>query len=663
MLQFQGFKPEALQRIAGTLGYQGDMQNFQQFLAANPDKQAFMDAYTQQAQNMVKGGAVRKNYNEGGMTIGQESVDRLYQPVLPQGGAVEAVGTQITQEQMLSPDTGQVSGTVAAAPAVASVTTADMPEQLEAATVDPRTVFNQAVQAIEGTSMSYEQAMTRQSQRDIKSPEEQQLIDLALSMGPGKTATIGGAQPAQADFDPRAEVDAQQQQTTSVANVEAAQGTGILMQNPVQRQIESGELISGVANAQTAAAFNEQIQAAQATPSKQATVQGQLEGLMDQFEGGQTPAWAAGAMRAATAAMTARGLGASSMAGQAIIQAAMESALPIAQADAATMASFEAQNLSNRQQRAMLAAEQRAQFMGMEFDQAFQARVANASRIADVANMNFTAEQQVALENSRIANSVNLQNLNNKQAVVMAEAAALSQLDMANLSNRQQAAVQNAQNFMQMDMANLSNEQQAAMFKAQAIQQALFTDQAAENAAKQFNATSENQTNQFFSNLKNQTAQFNAAQMTAQAQFNAGEANVISRFNAELINQRDQFNAQNKLVIDQANVQWRREVATADTAAVNRANEINAATLVDMSNTAYNNLWQYYSDTMEFAYLSAENERDRTNAIALQMLANDAAADIQNLRNDYASSSAMGSLVTTLLTSDLSKGIFGGFFG
>jgi len=623
MIQFQGFKPEAMQRIAGTLGYQGDMQNFQQFLAANPDKQAYMDSYTQQAMNMVKGGAVkkRKNYQEGGVTIGQESVDRLYQPVLPQGGAVEAVGTQITEEQMLSTDTGQVSGTVAAAPAVASVTTADTPEQLQAATIDPRTVFDTAKQEAEAVG--------------------------------GATGTVGA----------QAQVEAQQQQTTSVANVDAAHSTGILMHNPVQRQIESGELISGAANAQTAAAFNEQIQAAQATPSKQATVQGQLEGLMDQFEGGKTPAWAAGAMRAATAQMTARGLGASSMAGQAIIQAAMESALPIAQADAATMASFEAQNLSNRQQRAMLAAEQRAQFMGMEFDQAFQARVANASRIADVANMNFTAEQQVALENSRIANSVNLQNLNNNQAVVMAEAAALSQLDMANLSNRQQAAVQNAQNFMQMDMSNLANDQQAAMFKAQAIQQALFTDQAAENAAKQFNATSENQTNQFFSNLKNQTAQFNAAQMTAQAQFNAGEANVISRFNAELVNQRDQFNAQNKLVIDQANVQWRREVATADTAAVNRANEINAATLVDMSNTAYNNLWQYYSDTMEFAYLSAENERDRTNQIALQMLANDAAADIQNLRNDYASSSAMGSLVTTLLTSDLSNGIFGGFFG
>jgi hypothetical protein len=54
------------------------------------------------------------------------------------------------------------------------------------------------------------------------------------------------------------------------------------------------------------------------------------------LKGGKTPAWAAGAMRAATAQMAARGLGASSMAGQAIVQAAMESALPIAMADAQT---------------------------------------------------------------------------------------------------------------------------------------------------------------------------------------------------------------------------------------------------------------------------------------------------------------------------------------
>ena len=217
---------------------------------------------------------------------------------------------------------------------------------------------------------------------------------------------------------------------------------------PPARKIEEGEMISGSAVDMAAVKEATDIQAATADPSKKATVQGQLEGLMQDFEGGATPAWAAGAMRAATAAMNARGLGASSMAGQAIIQATMESALPIAQQDAQVVAQFEAQNLSNRQQTALFAAQQRADFLKLDFNQEFQARVTNAAKISDIANMNFTAEQQVALENSRAANTMNLANLNNKQSLVMAEAAALAQLDVANLSNRQQAAVQNAQNFL-----------------------------------------------------------------------------------------------------------------------------------------------------------------------------------------------------------------------
>ena len=92
---------------------------------------------------------------------------------------------------------------------------------------------------------------------------------------------------------------------------------------------------------------------------------------------------------------------------------------------------------------------------------------------------------------------MNLQNLSNNQAMVMAEAVALSQLDVTNLNNRQQAAVQNAQAFMQRDLANLSNEQQTELFKGQQRVQALFTYSAAENAARQFNASSQNQVDQF----------------------------------------------------------------------------------------------------------------------------------------------------------------------
>ena len=174
-------------------------------------------------------------------------------------------------------------------------------------------------------------------------------------------------------------------------------------------------------------------------------------------------------MRAATAAMAQRGLGASSMAGQAIIQAAMESALPIAQIDAATFSRFEEQSLSNRQQTAMFAAEKRADFLGIDFNQEFQTRVANASAVSDIANLNFNAGQQVALENAQLTQTVDLNNLNAANAKIMSDAAAMSQIELTNLNNRQAAQVENAKSFLQMDLSNLDNTQQTSLFKSQQL--------------------------------------------------------------------------------------------------------------------------------------------------------------------------------------------------
>ena len=405
--------------------------------------------------------------------------------------------------------------------------------------------------------------------------------------------------------------------TTDVSSITAAQGTATVMDNPVQREIQEGELISGVADATKASAFSEQIQAATATPSTQATVKGQLDGLMQDFEGGATPSWAAGAMRNANAQMAARGLGASSMAGQAIIQATMESALPIAMQDAQTVSGFEMQNLSNRQQRAMLAAQQRATFIGQEFDQAFQARVANSAKISDVANMNFTAEQSIALENSRNANTMNLNNLSNNQAMVMAQAASVANLEQQNLSNQQQAAVQNAKAFLDMDMANLNNQQQTEMFKSQQIVQSLFTDQAADNAAKQFNASSETQTKQFMANLQQQVQQFNATQLNTTDQFNSGVTNAAQQFNAQVENQRQQFNAQNALVIAQANAQWRQNVATYNSQAQNQANMQQAQAANAFTQGTIDQIWQRERDLMDYAYKGSEASKDRVLDIIL----------------------------------------------
>ncbi len=435
----------------------------------------------------------------------------------------------------------------------------------------------------------------------------------------------------------------------NIRDVEAAQGTGQQIDSTSKRTLEQGELISGAANAEQAAKFTEGVEAATGAPSSAATVQGQLTGLMSQFEGNVPPPWAAGAMRQATAIMAKRGLAASSMAGQAIVQAAMESSLPIAMQDAKTVASFEAQNLSNRQQRAMLAAEQRAQFMGMEFDQEFQARVQNASKISDVANLNFTAEQQIALENAKLAQTMDLANLGNRQAVVMAQAANIAQADMVNLENRQQAAVQNAQSFLQMDMKNLDIQQQNDMFKTQSVMQSIFTDAAAENASKQFNATSENQTNQFFANLQSQTNQFNVSQSNSMEQYNVGQQNAMEQFTQQVKNQREQFNATNGLVIAQANAQWRQQLSTVNNAALNDANRQNALQANGLTQKGLDEIWQKERDLMAYAFATAESAAERRNKLLLNEL------DAEG-KSDSAFSSALGTLGGAII-----NGIFGLF--
>ena len=638
MMQFKGFKPEAMNRIAGSLGYTGDMNNFDQYLQSNPSALQKMDSYRQAAMAMAKGGMAKK-YNEGGAatdddevgtnppaedkgkTVADLTTERALDPTgsMPEGTVVDPVKVETTTDQIVGADAGQVGEAT-----TGTVSTVDTVSKIDA--VDPRDAAK------------------------VEAVTTEDKVDEAA-----KVDVVKG------EVSEKAQVEAAQETESAVSDLEAAQGEAILMKNPVQREIQDGELISGAANAQKAAKFTEEIQAATATPSEKATVQGQLGELTKDFDANNPPAWAAGALRGVMSKMASRGISASSMAGQAMVQAAMESALPIAQADASTFAQFEAQNLSNRQQRAMLAAQQRAQFIGQEFDQAFQARVMNASKISDVANMNFTAEQTIALENSRIANTMNLANLNNKQAMVMAEAAALSNLDMANLSNRQQAAVQNAQNFMSMDMANLSNQQAANMFQAQSRVQSMFTDAAAENAANAFNATSENQTNQFYDNLSTQVNQFNATQANAIAQYNSGQKNAMSQFNANVQNQREQFNANNRLVVDQFNANWRRQIATVDNATINRVNELNAKNALDISNTAYNNMFSFYSDTMKWAFDASENERDRIANMTMEEMRQKGYKDRADDANNSSWWSAAGSLVGNILMADTTS-IVGSWF-
>lgn len=617
------FTPQQQHSLLTQMGYNGptDSKMMEAFLSSNPGAAARIGKFTRvvkQRAGMAKGGDVNKPTNP---------------PVTPPPTTPPATPPAPSDGEKLSEAIIQNPADLLVKPEVAQVTVT--PDTLldsnafklgDAPTVNATTV-NDVAQVTAPTKTETNLVDTVTSAEGVKA-EADKLKTL--------TGTVSGD----------AQVTAAQQTESSLEGMKAEQGTGILMDNPVQRKIEDGELISGSAvDAAKVNALAESIQAAEATPTKQATVQGQLEGLMQQFDGGNTPAWAAGAMRAATATLAARGLGASSLAGQAVIQAAMESALPIAQADANTRAQFESQNLSNRQATAIFSAQQRAAFLGQEFDQNFQTRVLNSAKVADIANMNFTAEQNIAMENSRIVNTMNLENLSNRQAMVLAKSAALANLDVANLNNRQQAAVQNAQAFLQMDLTNLDNAQKNEVFRTKANIDALLTDTAAKNVALQINAKSENDADQFFASLTASAQQFNADQNNAINKFNAGETNAVEKFNAELSAQREQFNATNSLVIAQANAQWRQNTTTLNTAAQNDANRDAAASSNALTTKALDEIWQKERDAMAYAFTSTESTKDR----ALEIMLGDKRDKLISEQASDAEKTAMTSLFVKLL--------------
>jgi len=284
-----------------------------------------------------------------------------------------------------------------------------------------------------------------------------------------------------------------------------------------------------------------------------ATTQYQLAELFKGIEeGGPPPAWASPMLRKVTGLMQSRGLGSSSMAAAASVQAMMEAGIPIAAQDANKYATIQLQNLNN--------------------------------------------EQQAALQN----------------------AAAVLQMDMANLNNRQQAAVNNAKAFLAMDMQNVTNEQQANNLTYQSKLQALLSDQAADNAAKQFNAKSENEINTFFAEMGASIEASNINRDIAVKQFNSNQKVSIAQFNTQMDVAADQFNANMQLEIDQSNAVWRRTVNTRNTAAQNDANRQNAINLLGIQQNALNALWQKYRDKAAWVVKISENSKDRAHNAAMQ---------------------------------------------
>jgi len=291
--------------------------------------------------------------------------------------------------------------------------------------------------------------------------------------------------------------------TPTQYNVQAAQAQVSQAVDPTKTgatSYEATQVADRVAKTQVQAAkqqgLTDYVEPAKGEVDVKSTVQGQLAELMQQFEGGQIPAFAAGAIRTAEQRLAARGMGASSMAGAAIVQAAMEASTPIAAADAETYRRMQELNLNNRQ----------------------QAEVLNAQMTLQMDLQNLSNEQQ-----ARVTNTQNqIQSLFNDQA-----------------------AVNSARQF------NATSEQQNDQFFASLFNQTAQFNAAQKNAISQFNAGQTNAVAQFNAELANQREQFNLKNSIVIDQANAVYRRQINTANTALANAENEFNVRNLFNISQ----------------------------------------------------------------------------------------------------------------
>jgi hypothetical protein len=585
-------------------------------------------------------------------TAGQERTDRIAdtaqtiqqsaQGVVPeavkiadiQEGTATKPGTKVTEiidskeTTMAAPTTVSATQAAQVAPetvTTGTVTTAQTPAEIEASKMAATTVAQDAqVEAAQGTV----------SEDSIAKAAGVERID------PIKTATveiIPGALTERV-----VGVISEDAKATAVKNV----GSSLARITRAKKQLSKAGLsdadIAELANDPEAlearlADFSEAERGIIEGLPEEALVSNQIDGLLKGIEEGEIPIWARPAVASVEAMLAQRGMSASTVGRDALFNAIIQSAMPIAQSNAQAIQASVAQQKSIEAQEAEANAA-RGQ----------QTALDNAGKVFQMDMAQFSSDQQIALSNSKFLQTVSLTNASMEQQGIMQDAAIKAQMNLADADFYQKTQIQNAQAFLQMDLTNLSNNQQANVLKAQQNQQRVLSNQAAQNAAAQFNAASENQTNQFMTNLSAQMNQYNASQTNAMSQFNVTQQNAaaardaqreadVNKFNAQLVTQVDQFNsqqdfarnqwnAQNSAAVEASNVQWRRQANTINTAAQNQINMQNAQNAFGLTAQSQALLWQELRDQADFDFRAFENEENRKAQIISTAIANEGKA-------------------------------------
>ena len=244
-----------------------------------------------------------------------------------------------------------------------------------------------------------------------------------------------------------------------------------------------------------------------------ATTSYQLGNLMKSIEQGKPlPPWASPAVRRVSAIMQSRGMGSGSMASAAMLQAMMESGIPIASKDADAFASIQIKSLDGKQ----------------------KAALQNAVIYAQMDTTNANNRTKAAIQNAQNFLAMDVENLKNDQTAQMASYEANTQA-MFNDVAAENVTIQ----------LNAKNETQVEQFFAEIGSQVEVANKNRMVAMKQFNTSEENSMNQYNTSVADARSKFNTNMKYAIEQSDTKWRRDINTANTATQNETNRINIQN----------------------------------------------------------------------------------------------------------------------
>jgi len=296
-----------------------------------------------------------------------------------------------------------------------------------------------------------------------------------------------------------------------------------------------------------------EVQAAVAALPKEALVSSQMENLLAGIEENKTPVWARPAVAAVNQMMAQRGLSASTVGRDALFNAIIQSALPIAQSNASALQQRASQNLSNEQ----------------------QANLQEAGQVMQQRMTNLANEQTAASQTAQMAQQVVLKQGEFDQQAVMTSAQQGQQVRMTNIQNAQQQASQESSQRQQAALANLDVGAKMDLANLEQL-----------NAAERQNMSADQQ-----GRLTEYQAKVNRNIRQAELEQDMEKANLDTRLKVELSNLSELNNT------DRASMSNEQQMRLA-----------NLSVLVDFKKTN-----AALAQQMDLANMSAENQMELAN--------------------------------------------------